>query len=152
MMGVALIIVIVLLVGWLYFGSDTDMADNDGNKIEAIVYKSPNCGCCVGHAGELRKNGFNVEVITINDMDSIKEQYNIPREMESCHTTIVGDYFIEGHMPISAIKKLLDEKPDVDGIALPDMPSGSPGMPGVKRDPWEIYQLKDGNYKNYLTL
>ena len=52
--------------------------------------------------------------------------------MQSCHTTIMGKYFIEGHVPLQAVNKLLKEQPDIDGIALPGMPIGTPGMPGEK--------------------
>ena len=72
--------------------------------------------------------------------------------MESCHTAIFGDYFVEGHVPIEAVNKLLEEKPDIDGIALPEMPSGSPGMPGPKLEPFKIYSIKDGQASEFLSL
>jgi len=56
-------------------------------------------------------------------------------------------YFVEGHIPIEAIQKLLTEKPDIDGIALPGMPSGSPGMPGFKISPFKIHSVKNGEDK-----
>jgi hypothetical protein len=64
--------------------------------------------------------------------------------MQSCHTTVVGDYFIEGHVPIEAIDKLLSEKPLIDGIALPGKPYGAPGMRGAKTSDFTIYALSDG--------
>ena len=85
-------------------------------------------------------------------MNSIKEKYNIPYNMQSCHTTEIGDYFVEGHVPIEAVNKLLAEKPDIDGITLPDMPSGSPGMPGPKREEFIIYSLKDGEAEEFMRL
>jgi len=72
--------------------------------------------------------------------------------MQSCHTTEIGDYFVEGHVPIEAIDKLLAEKPDIDGITLPDMPAGSPGMPGVKREEFVIYSLKDGESSEFMRI
>ncbi len=89
---------------------------------------------------------FTVVLITI------KQKYNIPVEMQSCHTTIMGKYFIEGHVPFEAVNKLLKEQPDIDGIALPGMPIGTPGMPGDKDEPYVIYQLKDGKYSVFMTI
>ena len=61
----------------------------------------------------------------MRSLHSIKQKYNIPLEMQSCHTTIIGKYFIEGHVPLEAVNKLLKEQPDIDGIALPGMPIGN---------------------------
>jgi len=83
-------------------------------------------------------------------MSSIKEQYGVPREMESCHTSIFGDYVVEGHMPFEAITKMLEEKPEINGIALPNMPAGSPGMPGTKKGPFTIYALSDDSTSTYM--
>ena len=72
--------------------------------------------------------------------------------MQSCHTSILGKYFIEGHVPIEAINKLVKEKPEIDGIVLPGMPIGTPGMPGVKDEPYVIYQLIDGKPSVFMTI
>ena len=86
-------------------------------------------------------------------MGAIKERYGVPRNLESCHTEIIGGYFVEGHMPIEAIEKLLSERPDIRGIALPGMPSGSPGMPGPKTEPWTIYAVnKDGSVGEFMVV
>ena len=121
-------------------------------KENIIIYKSPNCGCCVGHASYLTGQGYKVEKIETEDIDSIKEKYNIPREYQSCHTTIIGDYFVEGHVPAEAIIKLLEEKPEIDGIALPDMPAGSPGMPGIKAGEFVIYSLTGGESQEFMRI
>ena len=76
----------------------------------------------------------------------------ISTEMESCHTMVIDDYFVEGHMPFEAIEKLLSERPDIDGIALPDMPSGTPGMPGEKIEEWVIYSIKDGQTFIFMRI
>lgn len=135
-------------------GSPTGDAvkDFNENNEEVTVYKSSTCGCCGGYVSELKRKGFNVKVINLDNMNSIKSEYNIPRHMQSCHTMIIGDYFVEGHVPIEAVNKLLSEKPDIDGIALPDMPSGSPGMPGSKRGLWKIYSLKDGVDSDFMNM
>ncbi len=121
---------------------------------QAIVYKSQSCGCCSGYISELEKNGFNVEIeaVSSDKLNSIKESHNIPKDMQSCHTVIIGNYFIEGHVPLEAVNKLLTEKPDVDGITLPGMDSGTPGMPGQKTGEWIIYSLKDGKSTEFMRI
>ena len=154
-----IIVLLIAAVGGYYMfsqGSVNEVKDNTQKEVTSgqkiTVYKSPQCGCCVGYVGELEKAGFDVEMVVVQDMSTIKAEHNIPREMESCHTSVIDGYFIEGHMPISVVKDLLEEKPEIDGIALPNMPAGTPGMPGIKTKPWEIYQLSDGEFSSYLTL
>lgn len=117
------------------------------------LYKSPNCGCCVGHAAELGRIGFDVEIIPIDYIGYIKTKYNIPQNMQSCHTSIIENYFVEGHVPIKAINRLIEEKPDIQGISLPRMPSGSPGMPGIKQGDFVIYSLdNEGNWDEWMRI
>lgn len=117
------------------------------------LYKSPNCGCCTGHAKALEDAGFVVTIEETNNLDAVKQSYNIPPGGESCHTSVIGDYVVEGHVPLEAIEKLLDEQPDIAGIGLAGMPIGTPGMPGRKNAPYEIYQLLNtGDTTSFLTL
>lgn len=126
--------------------------ENAGEKV--TVYKSNTCGCCSLYVDYLRGKGkMNVEVVNLDDISKIKTQYNVPSMLQSCHTTVIGDYFIEGHIPLEAIQKLMAEKPDILGIAMPGMPSGSPGMPGSKTGDFLIYSVKkDGTYDTFMTL
>jgi hypothetical protein len=136
---------IIIIAGFFLITMENQTVGNNSFSNEKIlVFKSANCGCCVGWIAELKKKGFEVEGVDTADMDAVKQEHNIPAIMESCHTAIVGDYFIEGHVPVEAIIKLLEEKPSIDGIALPRMPSGSPGMPGLKKEPFKIYSLTNG--------
>ena len=116
------------------------------------VFKTPSCGCCNGYALFLEKEKFKVKRTDMENLQTIKQKYTIPLEMQSCHTTILGKYFIEGHVPLEAINKLLKEQPDIDGIALPGMPIGTPGMPGDKEEPYVIYQLIDGKFSVFMTI
>ncbi len=120
-------------------------------KTRAIVYKSATCGCCEGFISELQRD-FDVEVKVMNDISGIKDEYDIPLDMQSCHTTIIGDYFIEGHVPMEAINELLETMPDVEGIILPGMPAGSPGMSGIKRESFKIYSLNQGVTSEFLEI
>ena len=127
------------------------LANIDNKKI-VEVFKTPTCGCCYGYVLFLEKEKYKVKQTDTRSLHSIKQKYNIPVEMQSCHTTIMGKYFIEGHVPIEAINKLLKEQPDIDGIALPGMPIGTPGMPGDKDEPYVIYQLTDGKFSVFMTI
>ena len=151
------IIILILLVLLFYtFGFISDkknvLANIKDNKQTVEVFKTPSCGCCYGYVLFLEKEQFNVKETDMRSLHSIKQKYNIPLEMQSCHTTIIGKYFIEGHVPLEAINKLLKEQPDIDGIALPGMPIGTPGMPGDKDEPYVIYQLKDGKSSVFMTI
>ena len=150
-------ILMILAVAAIIFiaacsGKTTTQVKKDSPYPEMTVYKSPTCGCCVGYASYAEQQNFNVNTIMVDDMQSIKDKHNIPKDMESCHTVEIGGYFVEGHVPIEAIQKLLAEKPEIDGIALPRMPSGSPGMPGAKTGTWTIYGIKDGNYNVFMEI
>ncbi len=128
------------------------LANTNKNKLSVEVFKTPSCGCCYGYVLFLEKEKFNVKQTDMRSLHSIKKKYNIPLEMQSCHTTIMGKYFIEGHVPLQAVNKLLKEQPDIDGIALPGMPIGTPGMPGEKEEPYVIYQLIDGKFSVFMTI
>ena len=80
----------------------------------------------------------------MEDLVPIRKEYQVPENMKSCHTAVIEGYFVEGHVPIEAITKLLNDKPDIDGIVLPGMPIGSPGMAGENKEGFKIYALSDG--------
>ncbi len=121
---------------------------------EIKIYKSSSCGCCSIYANYFqRKGNSGVEIINADNLELIKRNYSIPREFESCHTTIVGDYFVEGHVPLEAVEKLIAEKPDIDGIALPGMPMGSPGMTGIKTGDFVIYAVHHNkSYSEFMRI
>jgi hypothetical protein len=98
--------------------------------------------------------GYKIDVVNMEskDMNAIKRKYNVSKTLESCHTAIIGDYIVEGHIPHKVIDKLLAEKPAIDGIGMAGMPSGSPGMPGPKNQTWKIYSMKDGKIALYEKL
>jgi hypothetical protein len=120
-------------------------------KNKAKVYRDPNCGCCGAHAAYLRQHGYDVTIVPKADLTPIKRRYAVPNNLLSCHTTVIGAYAIEGHVPIASIEKLLRERPKIRGIALPGMPSGSPGMPGPKDEVFTIYSFSDGRTQIFAT-
>lgn len=108
------------------------------------VHSAPGCGCCAGWVEYMESHGFAVEATEDADLADFKVQRGIPVEAQSCHTAVIDGYTVEGHVPVEAIEDLLAERPDIDGIALPGMPSGSPGMPGEKLAPFEVLVIDDG--------
>jgi hypothetical protein len=95
---------------------------------EAVVYKSPYCGCCGEWVAHLQASGFAVKTVETVNIDPVRARYRVPAQLASCHTALIGGYVVEGHVPASAVKRLLAEKPPVVGISVPGMPIGSPGM------------------------
>ena len=110
---------------------------------DALMYKNPQCGCCEEYARYLRRNGFKVTVKETHNMSLISRQNGVPEKLAGCHTMLIGGYVVEGHVPVGAINKLLKERPNIKGISLPGMPDGSPGMTGVKTEPFTIYEISD---------
>ena len=117
---------------------------------DIVVYKSPTCGCCGKWVEHMEKAGFSVEVENMNDVAPIRRELGVPGRMQSCHTAKVGDYFVEGHAPADLVKRLLADRPDIKGLAVPGMPMGSPGMEGPRKDPYDVIAIgKDGRARIY---
>lgn len=145
---IASVLLIAIVGAFFVFNTNETSAG-----ITATYYKSISCGCCDVHSRYLDSKGFDIKMNNLQDISGIKSKYNIPYELQSCHTAIIGDYFVEGHIPIEAINKLLTEKPNIKGIAMPGMPSGSPGMPGAKTQDFVIYSVNnDGSYEEFMRI
>ena len=108
--------------------------------IEATLYKDPTCGCCTAYADYLDENGFKIKRIDHQRMDIIKQKHGT-HKAASCHTVIIGDYVVEGHVPVESINKMLTEKPDINGITIPGMPMNSPGMGPEKKGSLKVLSL-----------
>ena len=125
--------------------------------VEIIVYRSPSCGCCSKWIEHVKRHGFVVKDIKDEDMDAVKRRLGLPEQLQSCHTAVVGTYLVEGHVPAGDIKRLLKSKPKLDGLAVPGMPMGTPGMEmGARKDPFSVLGFtKDGrttvfsDYRSY---
>lgn len=114
------------------------------------VWKDPTCGCCKDWIALLRKAGF---AVTAHDSGNaaVRAKARIARQYGSCHTALVAGYAIEGHVPVREIQRLLKERPDAIGLAVPGMVVGSPGMEqGGRVDPYTVLLLhRDGGSSNY---
>lgn len=119
-------------------------AETVADEETVIVHRTATCECCGGYEDHLAAEGFEVRQQLHEDLTEIKDAFGIPESEASCHTNQIGGYAIEGHMPTEAIEQLLEEQPDVDGIALAGMPAGSPGMPGAKEGPFVVTLIDDG--------
>jgi hypothetical protein len=111
-----------------------------GSLPKVAVTKDPSCGCCGKWIEHLKEAGFPVEVTESADVNRVKVRLGVPKALASCHTAEVDGYVIEGHVPAPAIKRLLTERPQAKGLAVPGMPVGSPGMEVEGMDP-EIFEV-----------
>ncbi len=103
------------------------------------VYRTPTCGCCMSWVEHMREAGFTVEVEDTNAIGEVKMAAGLPPQLQSCHTSFIGDYVFEGHVPAATIAKFLAEEPAAKGLAVPGMPVGSPGMEmGGRVDPYDV--------------
>ncbi len=106
------------------------------------VYKSPTCGCCAKWVDHMREHGFTVKTHDVGNKE-IRKKSGISESLGSCHTALVNGYAIEGHVPAPDILRLLKEKPKAVGLAVPDMPHGTPGMEGARSDPYNVLLIKE---------
>jgi len=152
LLPIALILVFIVSAGWMVSKKDQSQEIKlSEDRALATIHKDPYCSCC-GKWGEyMESKGYETNTVLEDDMTKIKEQFNVPYELESCHTAEIEGYVIEGHIPNEAIEKLLKERPDVKGIGMAGMPSGSPGMPGPKAD-FLIYEINHDGTKGDLFI
>ena len=112
---------------------------------EVTVFKSPTCGCCGKWIARMREHGFTVVQRNMTDVSPIKREARVPRELYSCHTSTVGGYTIEGHVPPDLVEQALRERPNIAGLAVPGMPRSAPGME-VGHERYEVLSFRrDGS-------
>ncbi len=118
-----------------------------GSAIHVEVWKSPSCGCCKDWIAHMEKNGFRVTVREQGNT-AMRQRLGIPLALGSCHTALIGRYAIEGHVPAQDVRRLLRDKPDAIGLAVPGMPVGSPGMDGPeyggRKDAYDVLLVAAG--------
>jgi hypothetical protein len=112
------------------------------------VWRDPGCGCCTGWVDHMRAAGFRVEDNLVASAAAARRMLGIPSDLLSCHAGLVEGYALEGHVPAQAVLRLLAERPaGIRGLAVPAMPTGSPGMevPGVADDTYDVIAFSDGD-------
>lgn len=134
--------------------STVDTADGQTLGPLMTVYKDEFCGCCIEWIDHMVQAGYRVQAINVKDLDAVKTKYGVAPDLESCHTAEVDGYIIEGHVPASAVKKLLAERPALAGLAVPGMPIGSPGMEVPGREPhvYNVVGFGDGMREKYMVF
>lgn len=135
--------------------AQTKPADKSVDLPVLQVWKDPNCGCCGDWVAYLEADGFKVQVFDTGN-NAVRKRLGLPDKYGSCHTGLIGGYVIEGHVNAREIRRLLKEKPEAIGLAVPGMPVGSPGMDGAiygdRRDPYDVVLvLKDGSSRVYQS-
>jgi hypothetical protein len=111
----------------------------------ATMYKNPSCSCCESYAAYLEQNGFEVDIRPTNDLAQVSTTLGVPATLQGCHTVEIDGYLVSGFVPVSAVNKMLAERPAIAGIAMAGMPMGSPGMGGDKTEPFTIESFNNVN-------
>ena len=113
---------------------------------DLAVYKSPTCGCCGAWVEHMTDAGFQVRTTEVADPGAVRRAWSVPDPLAACHTAVIGGYVLEGHVPAEDVRRLLVERPDALGLAVPTMPLGSPGMemPDGRRETYEALLILKG--------
>ncbi len=117
------------------------------SQVRMEVYKDPSCGCCGAWASAMRDADFNVVIHEDEAVASVKARLGIPASMQGCHTAVTDDYFFEGHVPIEAVEKVLSQRPQLAGLAVPGMPAGSLGMGDDLNASYDVFSLSKGDMR-----
>lgn len=120
---------------------------------QLTVYRNPGCGCCEKWAANLRASGFQVDLIDDPDLSARRAKAGVPAQLAGCHTGLMGDYVIEGHVPAEDIARFLKEKPRALGLAVGGMPLGSPGMEmNGEKEPYDVMLFTaDGKWRVFAS-
>ena len=117
------------------------------------VYKTPWCGCCTAWAEAFRAAGYDVQLTDMEDLTDVRKDAGIADDLEGCHTAEIEGYFVEGHVPLEAVAKLLEERPAIRGLAVPGMPSGSLGMGDDPEAAYDVVAVdNDGRTSIYMSV
>lgn len=128
------------------------MALAEAASAELVVYKTPTCGCCSAWVDHMRKAGYEVRAVDVDYAELVakKREHGVSQEKDSCHTGVIDGYVVEGHVPADVVARMLRERPDIQGIAVPGMPLGSPGMEGLVKQSYDIVTIeRDGPSRVY---
>lgn len=107
------------------------------------TFRNPGCECCAKWVARMKEHGFAVAMHSTSDVSSVKRTHGVLASLESCHTSIVGGYVFEGHVPPDLIERVLRERPAIAGLAVPGMPSGAPGMETAV-EPYDVWSFTSG--------
>ena len=143
---------IIAVVAGVVLASAASSGQQKPKPIPMSVYKSPSCGCCQKWVDYMRSHGFDPKVQDVENIGAVKLKLGVREEFSSCHTSEIGGYVVEGHVPVETVQRMLKERPKIAGIAVPNMPAGSPGMevPGGRKEAYNILAFtRDGKTTVY---
>lgn len=144
--------VLVVGAGVLAACGDTALPRAAPRGTSVTLYRQEGCSCCATYADYLHQNGFTVDMKTVDDLGPTRTKYGIPEDAVGCHTSLVKDYVVEGHVPVEAIDRLLSERPALDGISVVGMPVSAPGMGKPNGTPLEVLSFRDGRVADYMSV
>lgn len=141
---------LILIVGLVGCGDSSDHLSKEDVELSRLegktitIYHNSSCGCCRRYIGYLRKHGLQVMSVTdhYREHARVKKKFGIAQDEQSCHTGVIGEYAVEGHVPVEVIARLLQDQPgDVSGVTIPEMPRHAPGMGRPIGEPLEVYTI-----------
>lgn len=149
-------VLIILVAGLLTAACSQNKSGNgsgDAETISVTMYKNEGCQCCTKWAEHLDANGYEVEEKPVDNLYAFKFNYKVPNDLHSCHTAIIDGYVVEGHVPVEDINRLLEERPDAKGLAVPGMPIGSPGMenPSYPDQPYDVLLFQENGSRTVYS-
>lgn len=121
------------------------------DKAQITIYKDPNCGCCGNWERHMQEAGFAILVEQTRNIIAVKTRFGVPNDLTSCHTAVIAGYVLEGHVPASAVKRVLVDRPPIIGIAVPGMPAGAPGM-GVSNEAYTVILFASGGRRTFMRF
>jgi len=142
------IVAVIAAAGFAYGVAAQQKAPASAAALPKVrVYKTSSCGCCRLWVDHMKQNGFDVQAMDVSSADvrAVSKAAGLKDEDTSCHTSKIGNYTVEGHVPADDIKRMLKEKPAIAGLSAPGMPQGSPGMEQGTKEPYDVVAFtKDG--------
>ncbi|SRR6266508_6226466 len=117
-----------------------------------LVHKDPNCSCCAGWVRHLKEVGFAVRVEETTNLQPVRKRLGVPADLAACHTAEVNGYVLEGHVPVVAVRRLLEQRPTAVGLAVPGMPAGSPGMEGGTPQRYEVILFGANGRQSFMRF
>jgi hypothetical protein len=117
-----------------------------------LVHKDPHCGCCSKWVLHLERGGFIAKVEETDDLEAVRRRLGVPTALAGCHTAEIDGYVIEGHVPVAAIRRLLQERPQAVGLSVPGMPAGSPGMEGPSAQRYAAILFGKSGQRTYMEF
>ncbi|WP_440998707.1 DUF411 domain-containing protein [Fodinibius sp. SL11] len=136
-------LIILIAGGAIWYIIDNYNNRQENATAQVVMYKNQGCQCCDKWATYMQGSGYSVKSVNSHNLYAVKADQGIPQNMGACHTAVVGDYVVEGHVPAEDIGRLLAEKPDARGLVVPGMPASSPGMNTKLGEPYKVYLLKN---------